>query len=102
MLLGFLGLGGITVASGHGTAVGALSLAYGSAGLASYLGLSLPPVLRLLNINNTAGIGAVLSLGTLIAGSAYMPLILLSALFIIDFVNGLQAAEEDVLLREQP
>lgn len=102
MLLGYLGLGGAVVASGSGPAVGALSLAYGGAGLVSYLGIGLPPVLRALSVNATAGVGAVLGLGTLIAGSANMTLILLSTLFIIDFVNGTQAAEEDVLVREQP
>lgn len=85
MLMGFLYLGGSAMASGN-KAVGALSIGYGATGVVSYLGFSLSPIFRLLNVNAVSGIGVALGFGAMFTGGLDLTLLMLTALHIVDLV----------------
>lgn len=85
MVMASLVLGGSAIASGTAPAAGALSVAYGATGVVKYLGFSLPPILRMLNVNAVAPVAAGIGAATMMTGQLDLTLLLLTSLHIIDF-----------------
>jgi hypothetical protein len=88
MLLAFLFLGGAAIVSGNGPAVGTMSLLYGGSGLVGYLGFKLPPLFRAISVNATSGLCAVMALGAMASGGLSLSILMLTALHIIDLMQG--------------
>ena len=94
MLLGFLALGGTEFATGEAAVVGGLSLLYAGAGLTRYLGFKLPPVIKAISVNATAAVGALLGAGAIASHGPSLNLLMLTALFIIDLIQGMQQEDQ--------
>jgi hypothetical protein len=88
MLVAYFLLGGVTLGTGSGAAVGTLSLAYASTGLASYLGFRLPPTFKVMSVNAVSGLGAILGIVAMATGGVDLTLLMLTTLHIIDLICG--------------
>ena len=56
--------------------------------MVSYLGFSMSPIFRFLNVNAISGVAAFLGLGAMFTGGVDLTLLLLTSLHIIDLVNA--------------
>ena len=84
LILGYLICGGVALVSKQGTAVGALSLVYGGAGLVQYLGFRTAPIIRALSVNAVSIIGLILGAGAILTNGLSITLLFLTLLHGID------------------
>lgn len=95
MLVAYIVLGGSAIISGAAPALGTLSVAYGTSGIVSYLGFTLAPIMRLLNINAVSVVAAGMGATAMLTGQINMTLLMLTVLHIIDFNQATIVAESN-------
>jgi hypothetical protein len=97
MIAAYFLLGGVALSAGSGPAVGTVSIAYASTGLAGYLGFRLPPTFRAMSVNAVSGLGALLGISAIATSGVNMTLLMLTALHIIDLICGADESRDENL-----